>query len=202
MMHEWLKGKKVEDLAIIEHGGRVLFKDAVKRIRSDGSFEEIEIRVRVLRDIEKMKARKEAREIFAKQKLDPKEDADLFEQLDTMAQLARAMRSKDAPHDQFQPLEYLLSDKPGEGFDSESLIDVWRHLEIYSKMVNPAVTVVTEDDVIRSARAVSEVQNLSPLVGIAGTELDSYVITMASLLVSSLTQLQSLRSQMNSSRVA
>jgi hypothetical protein len=202
MLHEWLKGKTVEELAAIEHGGRTLFPDKIQRVKPDGSLEGVDVYVRVPRPVEVMQARKEARDFFKKQGLDASVDADLFEQLDTMSTLARALRSKDKPHDQFQPLEYLLSNDPGKGFDTESLLDVWTRLEVYRKMIDPRVTDVKEDDVIRAAYAVDRTQNLSPLAGIAGHELDSFIVTMASQLVRSLMQLQSSRSGATGDRVA
>lgn len=183
MVHEWLRGKTIEELAIVEHGGRALFPDKIQRVKADGSFESVDVYVRVPRHVEVMQARHEAREFFRKRKLDPKEDNDLFEQLDTFAVLARAIRDKAPPHDQFQTLEFLLSNEPGKGFDTESLLDVWTRLEVYRKMIDPRVTVVSEDDALRAAYEIDRVQNISPLAGIAGHELDSCIFTMASLLV-------------------
>lgn len=197
MLHEWLEGKTVEDLALIEHGGRMLFPDKIRRVTAAGKFEDVRVLVRVPRTVEIMDARRDARKFCKDKGLDPQEDADLFEQLDQMAVLARALRDPNSPQDQFQPLEFLLSNEPGKGFDTESLVDVWRRLEIYRKMIDPAVTRVSEDDVVRAAYAIDKVQNLSPLVGIAGNELDSSIITMASMLSRCLTQLQSLRSGAN-----
>jgi hypothetical protein len=183
MMHEWLKGKTIEEIAAIEHGGRTLFPDKIQRVKPDGSFEGVEVYVRVPRTVEVMQARQDAREFFRKRKIDPKEDNDLFEQLDTFAVLARAIRDKAPPHDQFQPLEFLLSNDPGKGFDTESLLDVWTRLEVYRKMIDPRVTVVSEDDALRAAYEIDRCQNISPLAGIAGHELDSCIFTMANLLV-------------------
>lgn len=183
MMHEWLEGKTIEELAAIEHGGRTLFPDKIRRVKADGTYEDVDVYVRVPRSVEVMQARQDAREFFRKRKLDPKEDNDLFEQLDTMSVLARSIRDKAPPHDQFQPLEFLLSNDPGKGFDTESLMDVWTRLEVYRKMIDPRVTVVSEDDALRAAYAIDRVSNISPLAGIAGHELDSCIFTMASLLV-------------------
>jgi hypothetical protein len=202
VLHEWLKGKTVEELGLIEHGGRILFPDKIRRLKTDGTFDDVEVRVRVPRTPELLQARSDAREFFRKRKMDPKEDADLFDQLDTMAILARALRDKTPPHDQFQPLEYLLSTEPGKGFDTESLMDVWTRLEVYRKMIDPRVTAASEEDVIRTAFAIDRVQNISPLAAIAGSELDSFMTTMGSLLARSLTQLRALQSGGNGARVA
>lgn len=202
MLHEWLEGKTVEDLALIEHGGRLLFPDKIRRVTASGGYEDVKVLVRVPRTVEIMDARRDARKFCTSRGIDPKEDADLFEQLDQMAILARAVRDPAPPHDQFQPLEFLLSNEPGKGFDTESLVDVWRRLEVYRRMIDPAVTRVSEDDVVRAAYAIDKVQNLSPLVGIAGQELDSSIITMASMLVRYLTLLQSSPSGATGARVA
>lgn len=202
MMHEWLDGKTIEELAAIEHGGRTLFPDKIRRVKPDGTYEDIDVYVRVPRAAEVMQARQDAIEFFRKRKLDRKEEADLFDQLDTLSVLARAIRDKAPPHDQFQPLEFMLSNEPGKGFDTESLMDVWTRLEAYRKMIDPRVTVVSEEDAIRAAFAIARTQNIGPLAGIAGHELDSCIVTMASLLVKFLTPLRALRSSENGSPAA
>jgi hypothetical protein len=201
MGHEWVDGKTAEELDAIEFNGRTLWKDHIRRIKRDGTFEDLPILVRCPRPIEIMQARSEAVELFRKQKLDREKDNDLFEQLDTLAVLSKAIRDTAAPHDQLQTLEFLLSHKPGEGFDIESLMDVWTRLEAYRRLLDPRITEVSEDDAIRAALAIERVRNVSPLAAIAGHELDGCIVTMASMLVTSLRQLQSLQSS-GTSRVA
>jgi hypothetical protein len=202
MMHEWLDGKTIEELAAIEHGGRTLFPDKIRRVKADGTHEDVDVYVRVPRAVEVMQARADAIAFFKKRALDRKEEADLFDQLDTLSVLARAIRDKAPPHDQYQPLEFLLSNEPGKGFDTESLMDVWTRLEAYRKMIDPRVTVVSEEDAIRAAFAIARVNNISPLAGIAGHELDSCIVTMACLLVKFLTPLRVSQSGESGSRVA
>jgi hypothetical protein len=189
--HEWVDGKTVEELEVIEHAGRLHFHDKIRRIKKDGSFEDVPVLVRVPRAVEVMQARNEAVKLFKKHGLDRTADADLFDQLDTIAVLSRAIRDPKPPHDQFQPLDFLLSNNHGEGFDTESLMDVWTRLEAYRKLVDPRITECSEDDAIRAAVAIERVRNITPLAVIAGHELDSCIVTMACLLVSCLKQLPS-----------
>ena len=192
--HEWVLGKTPEELDAIEHNGRTLFKDHIRRIKKDGTHEDVEILVRCPRPLEVMAARKEAVDLFKKQGLDREKDHDLFDQLDTLAVLSKAIRDPSHPQDQLQTLEFLLSSKPGEGFDVESLMDVWTRLEGYRRLLDPRITEVTEDDAIRAAVAIERVRNISPLAAIAGHELDNCIVIMACMLTSSLRQLQSLQS--------
>jgi hypothetical protein len=171
-------------------------------VKADGTHEDVDVYVRVPRAVEVMQARADAIAFFKKRALDRKEEADLFDQLDTLSVLARAIRDKAPPHDQYQPLEFLLSNEPGKGFDTESLMDVWTRLEAYRKMIDPRVTVVSEEDAIRAAFAIARVNNISPLAGIAGHELDSCIVTMACLLVKFLTPLRVSQSGESGSRVA
>ncbi len=184
---EWLKGRTIEEMQAIEAGGRILFPDTVKRARKDGTFDEILICVRVPRPSEKQQARADAVRIFKKQGLDRAQDEDLFEELDTLAILARAMRDRAPPHDQFQPVEFLLSGDEKNGFDLGSLYEVWERLKVYQSMIDPRLDVVTEDDVVAAVLAIDMVQNLSPLVVMAGGAMDTFVVRMASLTASLLT---------------
>jgi hypothetical protein len=196
--HEWVDGKTPEELDAIEFSGRTLFKDHIRRIKKDGTHEDVPILVRCPRPVEIMAGRLEAITLFKKQGLDREKDNDLFDQLDTLAVLSKAIRDPKPPHDQFQTLEFLISHKPGEGFDIESLMDVWTRLETYRRLLDPRITEVSEDDAIRAALAIERVRNVSPLAAIAGHELDGCIVTMACMLVTSLRQLQSAQSSVTS----
>jgi hypothetical protein len=178
---EWLDGKTAEDLAAIEVAGRLLFPDRLLKPQKGGGFEEIPVMIRVPRPQEVMEARGEAIRIFRKQGLDRKEDSELFEELDTLCNLARAIRSATPPHAQFITVEEMLS-RDEKGYDIPSLFDLWERVQFYRKNIDPRLIEFSEEDVVTAALAIDRVQNLGPLVGIAGSEVDSFVISMASLL--------------------
>lgn len=185
---EWLVGKTADDLDLIEHGGRVYFHDVMHRIKRKAKegkgavFEPMPVVVCVPRAPERALARRDALELAREWKIDREKDADIFDTLDKFALVAHAVRTVEPPHGQFQPLRYLVSTKEGEGFDERALWAIWERIKLYEEMVDPRITEpMSEEDVIAACFAIAKVRNLSPLVAIAGSELDNCVISMASL---------------------
>lgn len=200
---DWLKGKTIEDLNVIEFGGRLLFPDKILKARKGGGFDEVPVMVRVPRMPETAKARAECVELCRKLKLDREKDADQFEELDLLCQLSYALRAKDEPHPQFMPVEELigrLDPKTGEstGFDVASLHDVWGRSDVYRKLIDPRIVNPSVEDVLTAADAMARTRNISPLPAIAGADVDSFVITMAVLLTNFRTELLRLQSQTSS----
>lgn len=193
-LRDWLKGKTAADLDMIEICGRMHFPDKVYRLAKDGSFTEVPVLVRVPRLTERAQARREAVELFAKWKLDRDKDDDYFATLNRFAILAHAIRDaadpkeKDEPRGQFQPLEWLMSREPGKGFDDASLWNIWERVKIYEEMLEPSITEPTTEDVIAAVLGIDAVRNLSPLAAIAGSGVESFVISMAVHLASYLRQ--------------
>ncbi|WP_437759483.1 hypothetical protein [Sorangium sp. So ce1389] len=181
---EWLQGKTLADLNAVELGGRLLFPDTIKRCKRDGSFEEVPVMVRVPRQPELLEARVQAAELFRAKKLDRDRDQDVFEQFETLCILSKALRDAKPPHDQHAPVEWLISGEPGKGYDLPSLMEVWEHIRVYQELIDPRITEPTTEDVVAAVMAIDRVRNLSPLAGIAGSALDSFVISMAVLLAS------------------
>lgn len=185
---EWLKGKTAADLDLIEFGGRIYFPEVVYRLRKGGKFEEVPVAVIVPRLPEKALARAKAVELAPKLKIDREKDADHFETLDTFAILSQAIRTREPPHGQFQPLEWLLSTKEDEGFDERSLWALWERVKAYGEILDPRITEPNEEEVIAAAVAIDRVRNISPLVAIAGPALDSFVVSIAANLCRCLRQ--------------
>lgn len=188
-IQEWLKGKSAEDLVLLESGGRVFFPDVIHRLKRKASasrgaeFEPVNVAVCVPRAPEKALARRDALKLAARLGIDREKDADVFDTIDKFALVAHAVRTLEPPHGQFQPLEWLVSTKENEGFDERSLWAIWERLKFYEEICDPRITEpMSEEDVIAAAFAIDRVRNLSPLVAIAGSELDNFVISMASLL--------------------
>lgn len=195
----WLNGKTLEDLDVIEFGGRLLFPDKILKVRRGGKFDEIEVAVRIPREPEIATARVEAVRLFKARGLDRKDDADLFEQLDVFCKLALAIRTRKPPHPQFLPVEELIgrtNPETGEttGFDATSLFDLWQRIETYRTMCDPRITEPTVEDVLIAADGIARTRTISPLVAIAGPELDSFIVSMGSLLSNYRTELLRLQS--------
>lgn len=181
-IREWLQGKTVEDLEVVEQAGRLLFPEVLRR-RTPKGYEEEKVRLRVPRPLEITQARVEAIAMASKYKIDREKDSDLFEEYETICRLSKAIREYAEPHGQAYTAEQLLS-----GYDSVCLQDLWQRVDVYQKMIDPRITDVDADDVINAARGIAHTMSLSPLAAIAGSELDSCIITMACMLVNCLTQ--------------
>jgi hypothetical protein len=188
-VQEWLKGKKPEDIDLLEFGGRVFFPETIHRLKraaKDGKgaqFEPVAVAVCVPRAPEKAFARRDAIKLAEKWKLDRDKDADLFDLIDKFALLAQAIRTPEEPHGQAFPLEWLVSAKEGEGFDERSLWALNERLQAYEDIIDPRVTEpMTEEEVMQAAIAINRVRNITPLVAMSGPALDSCVIGMASTL--------------------
>ena len=180
---EWLKGKTAEDLDLVEFGGRVFIPETIQRVKAGGKFEAVEVTVCVLRTPEKALARRDAKKLAERWQLDREKDADQFEIIDIFARLSHAIRTKESPHGQAYPLEWLISNKPDEGFDERSLLAVWERLRVYEDLLDPnIVEPMSEEEVLQTAYAIDRVRNLTPLAATGGRALDSCVIGMASIL--------------------
>ena len=185
-VHEWLKGKTIEDLDVVENGSRLLFADSIKRRGPKGQLIEEAVRVQVPRLPDQVRARHEAKALADKSKVDREKDADLFEEFETLAILSLCIREKDEPHCQAYTAEQLWTN-----YDVPSLYDVWHRIQTYRGMIDPRLSEPDIQDVVVAAMGIARVKNLSPLAAIAGSDLDSFVIGMASLLTSYLMQQRS-----------
>lgn len=188
-IHEWLKGKTIEDLDVVEQGNRLLFADSIKRLGPKGQLIEEQVRVRVPRMDDQVKARIEATQMANKYKIDREKDSDLFDEFETLCLLSVCLREKDTPHSQAYTFEQLYT-----GYDIPSLYDVWHRIQTYKKLIDPRLSEPDIQDVVVAAMGIARVKNLSPLAVIAGSDLDSVIISMASLLSSYLTQQPSVSS--------
>lgn len=185
---EWLRGKTLADLQAIEHGGRLLFPDVLRRARADGKWEEVPVMLRVPRPQERAAARVEAVELFRTRKLDRQADADLFDEFERMALLARCILERTPPHEQHALTDWLLgSGGEGKGYDQGTLWDAWQKIQAYQSMTSPQAEDMGVEDIVAAARGVARVGNLTPFAAIAGPAQDACVIGMARLLDAYLT---------------
>lgn len=190
---EWVAGKTPADFDIMEFGGRVLWPDKIRRLKkSAGSaptFEEFPVLLQVPRFDEELMAAADAERILADRgivrgKSDRYEQ--FLEQLEVFAKVARAIREPKPPHAQWRSVDVLIATKE-TGIEVRELFGVWQRLEVYAKMQDARIAEIDEPLAVQMAYAITEARNLSPLVAIAGAEVDSFVISMASTLVRCLT---------------
>jgi hypothetical protein len=169
-----INGKTWEELEAIEQDGRLLFPDAIRRKSKDGTVAPTPIAIRVLRKGERRAARREAREWASREGVDPALDPELFEDLDTLCILARAIRDPEPPHAQFQKAEWLE-----QHFDNGSLAEVWDRYPLYESRVDPRVDAATEKDFWQLVLEIGRTRSISPLTGFAPRVQHSLVLSMA-----------------------
>lgn len=169
-----VEGKTWDELEVLESSGRLLFPDSIKRRGKTRQIEEVAICIRVLRKDEKRAARLEARAWASKLGVDVEKDRDIFEDLDTLCILARAIRERAAPHEQHQQAEWLESH-----YDSGSLAQIWDRLSVYEQMIDPRLDEMSEDDFWRTVLSISSTRSPKALTDFVPRLQQSFIISMA-----------------------
>jgi len=161
---------------IPSESGHILFQDQLRERTPGGEWKTIPVRVRIPRPKDNILARADARKWFGELKnLDPEKDADLFEEMEQLCLLAKAIRTFEPPHPQLATHDELASD-----FDEATLQDILGRISVYRQLLDPRDSNLTEDELWTKILAVVRVGHLGPLTGIAGHEQPSCVLFMAS----------------------
>lgn len=172
-----------EELEVIEHpeSGHLMFKDKIRRRDPKGEVTEQEVYVRIIRDIEIVKARGETRLLFKRiEGLDEDRDKDTFEQLETIVGIARAIRSPKKPFEQFCTAEELAT-----RWDVGSLLDLNARIDLFRRMTDPRPTATTVGEAMNVIHQVARRSSMLPLTGIAGRGQPSLLLFMARLAMQS-----------------
>lgn len=164
------------ELEIVEHGdGTLLFADSLRKRNAKGGLDEIPVRVCVVRSLKIIEARVETREWARQLKLDPALDRDMFDNLEQLAIVARAIRTFAPPHAQFESKETLATD-----YDEASIWDIKGRIEAIRQMMDPRDSELDADQIWSKVVAVARAGHLLPLTDIAGREQLSFVVFTAS----------------------
>jgi hypothetical protein len=186
-----------DELEVLPHNdGTLLFKDRIRKRVKSGAFEDVPVRVRIVRPMQIAQARAEARQLFATiGGLDPERDADVFRELEQLCIMAHAIRHPDAPHGQFCTAEEL-----GRDYDEGSLWDLKGRIEALRLMMDPRESNMGPDETWGRIAAIATKGNLLPLADIAGHEQASFTVFMASQALKSPTGVAWLQSFESSTR--
>jgi hypothetical protein len=176
-----LRGKSWAELEAIEAAdGRLLFADTIKRKRRDGTLEEVPIKLRVLRKDERRKARAEARKWAEKEALDPEKDAQLFDDLDTVCILARAIREVKEPHEQ-----HMIAEQLEHAYDMRSLEELWSRYQVYEDLTDPRIHVQDDATFWAAVGACCKARNILPLTALGSLAQNACILRMAEEALSS-----------------
>lgn len=183
-------GASWEELELITHeSGRLLFPDKVRSRDAKGKVTETKVVVWVPVPTDTVAARAEARRWFKTMpELDADRDKNLFEEMEQLCLLARAIRTFDDPHPQWKTHVELAS------CDEGSLKDIQERINAYKALIDPREPVTTEDAFWRMLSEVVRKRNILPLLDIVGHEQPSCIVRMAQEALSSPTAPSWLRS--------
>lgn len=164
------------ELEVVDgESGHVLFKDQIRQ-RTGSGWKAIDIRVRVTRPEDSIRARAAARGWANELKLDPDRDQDMLAEIEQICLLSLAIRTAKAPHAQLASHDELARD-----FDEGSLQDVLGRINVYKRLLDPRDSALTEEEIFKRIVAVAKRGHLGPLTDIAGHEQPSFVVRMAEL---------------------
>lgn len=178
---EQLLSKKWEDLEIIEHAEHLLFPAHIYKRQADKSFKSISVMLRVPRDSDMRAARVEARAIATKEGLDEAKDKDLFDNLEVICILSRAIRSCKSPYEPLEPFPLILE----KTYDKACLAQIYGKLDQLASLVDPKPDQISKEEMFALTASLASERNLLPLHVYGALAQTVYIITMADLLMSS-----------------
>jgi len=173
--------------------GHVVISDKLREFDPrTKAFVDVPIKVRVPRPAELLQARIDVKAMFAREKLDPAADRDMFEEFEQLCLLAKCIRDPETEAQMCEP------DELKSRFDEGTLQDILGRIRVYRDMLDPRERIMSEDDVYRKLIEVARAGHCLPLTGIAGFEQPSFIVSMAELAATCPTVLAWLRSCANS----
>ena len=172
-----LGGKTWGELELIQaEDGHKLIRDSIKeRNPKTGEIKEVPVFVRIPRPRDLIVARAEARSWFATFKgLDADRDSEMFDEMEKLCLLAKAIRTVDGMHPQLASADELSAN-----FEEGSLADLMGRLTAYRDMTDPRESPISADELWPIINKVARAGHLSPLTGIDGPGQNNCIVFMA-----------------------
>lgn len=190
VIDKWLDGRALEDIEVLERGGRSLYLDSIKRVdpKDPGKIIEQPVYVRVPHPLELAKSKAETlsmlEQSLGRKSLTIQSAKDIvgalvFEELDNMVLLSNCLFRKDDPATQYMMVSYLM-----DGHPRASLNELFERVSFYMELEDPRVKHLDEKVFWEVVDTIARKKNLGPLVAIAGPAQRSCIITMADQLLS------------------
>lgn len=208
----WFAGIDPKEL-VVQHDarGRVYYPETLKRKHVKDGPQEVEILVRTPNTADRIRSRRLAvRWVGQHAGLEKTEQAKLtieqaqnlagamyFEQVDTLHLLSELVYERQLDPDG-EPRRYGTADYLDAMHPNTALWDLMERLDFLVNLEDPRITTVTVEMVMDVAEAMARRGNISPLLGIAGPERESLLLSMAQQLVGSATR----KSSGDSSRIS
>ena len=183
----WFAGKSIEELGAIEAGGRVVIPDAIRTIGPKGEERLTRIMARVPTEHERAVARIDAITHVARlhgQAMGSRSEwtvdrarqvvgAEVFENLDTVAIVARCLLEPEPPHGPFMLLEVLVG-----SFPLSAIFDMYERLDFYARLFSPTIEALDEGQFWGIVAAIATKRNLGPLAGLRGSLQSAFITRM------------------------
>lgn len=194
---QWFEGKSLEQIDVLEHEGRALYPETIKRRNpKTRALEVVPVRLRIPNTREKVAARKLALRWAQKQLGDmaPKPldvegvqkllGANYWSHIDNVCLLSLCTFEPAAPHAQFGLPDYL------DSFPPASLYELFDRLNYWADQEDPRIneSVLTPEAVLVVAKAIAKGGHIGPLHAIDGAAQSTFVRIMAELLTNSPTR--------------
>lgn len=196
---QWLEGKSLEELEVVEAGGRELYRETLRKVVK-GNALEVPVLFRVPNIAEKAKSKGDALRL-ARKWLGIGNDAPpltiastvaligetYYSHIENLCLLSYAIRDPDFEESKKDYPRHMLPDYLDAHYPTPTLYDALERLDWYAIREDPRLTEWSEDRFVEIIRAIDKRRNLTPLAAIAGRSRESFVLSMASRLASYLT---------------
>jgi len=169
-----------------EYQGRLLYPGKLARKKKDGTFEYIDIMLRVPREPELRKARVDARKSAIASGLDLDRDKDLVEDLENIHILSYCIRSSRPPSTSQGPgfEQWVMSPQElEETYDRQSIMSLWQQLNSISESMSPSEDNISESQFIFMLSAMTKERSIHPLAVYGPDAQRSFILTMADRLM-------------------
>lgn len=190
----WFAGKSIEELNAIEASGRVLIPDAIRTIGAKGQEKLTPVMTRVPTEHERSLARMDAvahvarlsgqvmgaRQNWTVERAKEAVGVEVFENIDSVAIVARCLLETEPPHGQFMLLEVLIG-----SFPISTLFEMYERLDFYARLFSPLVEAIDEEQFWGAVAAIAGKRNLGPLAVMLGSLQSAFITRMAAELWSS-----------------
>src|ERR1044071_1253902 len=177
---EKLVVKKWDELEALELEGRLFWPEVIRTRGKGGKVTEIPVMLRVLRKDERRKARLDAIESAGALKIDREKDPDLFDDLDTLCILARAIRDREPPY-----VQHMKAEDLGAKYDERSLAELWGKYRVYEDLTDPRDALLTETQFWAAVGALGKVRDIRPLTEYESLSQNAFILRLVDLALTS-----------------
>jgi len=163
-----------DQIGVEERDGILHLPASIKRRNVTGGVDETPVRLRVVSNVVKVKARVEARAWAAKRSLDLDRDSDLVDMYENYCILAVAIRDTDC-HTQHVP----DADTLWQDYEPSSIDELWGRYDAWVRMQHPSFGNWDGEKMWQVIARIKQRSDISFLAGMPGFEQASCILLMA-----------------------